>query len=242
VANVMAEIRFIRTWLSVDYIQFLDDTFTLPRSWALEFAREYEREVSIPFTIIARPETVDAELLKALKRSGCQSIQFGVETANERIRHEVLRRNMDTETIKTTFRLCREIGILAVANYVLGFPGETPETIQETMALHRELQPYNTTIWLFYPYPGTDLEQTCRERGYLPQNFSELPVTHFKPLLKLPDISAEELQEHYRRFVFAWADELVERTRTICRQSGLPQREEELAQLHQSILDFYRMN
>ena len=84
--------------------------------------------------------------------------------------------------------------------YLTIWPGETSDDIEQTIALHEQLQPDDFGYFIFYPYPGTALFHLCRERGYLPDNYHELPATHRRSILKLPDLTQDEIELHYQRF------------------------------------------
>src|SRR5262249_55107110 len=72
--------------------------------------------------------------------------------------------------------------------------------IAETLALHDELLPDDFGYFVFYPYPGTHLFKLCLERGYLPENYLELPANHRASILRLPDLSSADIAEMYDRF------------------------------------------
>ncbi len=241
VGHVIEEIRALMELMPVHHIQFIDDVFTLPRSWAMEFAAAYGAQIRIPFTIITRVDVVDPELLDAYRAANCEVISFGVESGSARLRKIVLKRKMTDETIIDAFRMCDERGILTNANYIVGFPGETREDIQATMALHRKLKPGNCTVWYFYPYPATPLERTCREQDLLPDNFDAEPVSHFKPLLRLPDLPTDELMALHDEFVYEWTDEMLARIRKVRNMSGIHAPDADLERIRHSILDFYKL-
>ena len=89
---------------------------------------------------------------------------------------------------------------MATANYMLGIPGETASDIEDTLALHEELKPDDFGYFVFYPYPGTSLFKLCADKGYLPENLYEFPAHHHASVLKLPDLSGEEIEHYYDRF------------------------------------------
>jgi radical SAM superfamily enzyme YgiQ (UPF0313 family) len=198
--SVLAEIDAIRSRGPLHYIIFLDDTFTIHHGWVRRYCQVHAEKVRVPFSLNARVETVNRELLETLARAGCRHITYGVESGSERVRREVLKRPVTNRRFADVFRWTREVGILATANYMLGIPGETRADVEETLALHDELQPDDFGYFVFYPYPGTDLFRTCLEKGYLPEDYLERPANHRASILRLPDLSPADIAELYDRF------------------------------------------
>jgi anaerobic magnesium-protoporphyrin IX monomethyl ester cyclase len=198
--SVLAELAEIRERGPLNYIVFLDDTFTVHHPWVRRYCELHGERVKVPFSLHARVETVNPELLAALARAGCKHIVYGVESGSERVRREILRRPVGNQRFVDVFRWTREAGINVVANYMLGVPGETRAEVEETLALHEQLAPDDFAAFVFYPYPGTHLFKVCLERGYLPDDYLELPAVHRASILRLPDLTQADVAELYDRF------------------------------------------
>ncbi|HYF07374.1 MAG TPA: radical SAM protein, partial [Acetobacteraceae bacterium] len=198
--SVLAELRAIRGAGPLNYVIFLDDTFTLHHPWVFEFCRVYGEEFRVPFSLHARVETVNPKLLAALASAGCRHIVYGVESGSERVRREIMKRSATNQRFRDVFRWTREAGIMATANYILGTPGETMAEMEQTIALHHELQPADFGFFVFYPYPGTALFHECRAKGYLPENHLEQPAVHSRSILRLPGVSSEDIADMYDRW------------------------------------------
>jgi radical SAM superfamily enzyme YgiQ (UPF0313 family) len=198
--NVLQEINELRRLGDLNYIIFLDDTFTINHAWVKDFCKRYASENGPPFSLHARSETVNESLLEQLAKAGCRHIVYGVESGSERVRRDILQRNISNQRLSESFRMTRSAGILATANYMLGIPGEKPRDIEDTLALHEELKPADFGYFVFYPYPGTSLFKLCAEKGYLPDRPYEFPAHHHASVLNLPDLSAQDIEEYYDRF------------------------------------------
>ena len=203
VRNVLDELLAIRERGPLNYVIFLDDTFTVQKQWVREFCALCSREVGVGFSIHARIETVDAEMLKALAGAGCRHIVYGVESGSERVRRDIMKRPVENSRIIEVFQRTKAAGILATANYMFGLPGETAQDVEQTLALNEELQPNDFGYFVFYPYPGTRLFEVCRAGGYLAGDFLELPANHRQSNLRLPDLSSTEIDQFYERFTAA---------------------------------------
>jgi anaerobic magnesium-protoporphyrin IX monomethyl ester cyclase len=198
--NLFQELRGLRDAGKLSYIIFLDDTFTIHHPWVKEFCRLYKQEFQAKFCLHARVETVNEAMLHMLADAGCQQITYGVESGSERVRREVMKRPVTNQRFRDVFRWTREAGIFSIANYMLGLPGETREELHETYALAEELNAFDLGFFVFYPYPGTHLFQTCREKGYLPEDYLMRPANHRESILTLPDLTQSDIDEVYDRF------------------------------------------
>ena len=200
VRSVLDELHALHDAGLLSYVIFLDDTFTINRSWVREFCKVYGAELGLPFSLHARVETVNAELLQMLAEAGCSQITYGVESGSERIRREVMHRIVKNERFVDVFRWTREANISITANYMLGLPGETRDDLEQTLALAKELQVLDFGYFVFYPYPGTQLFQECRDKGYLPEDHADREANHRETILTLPTLSAEDVREVYDGF------------------------------------------
>ena len=200
--SVIAELRTIREAGPLNYVIFLDDTFTINHHWVAEFCEVYGRDLAVPFSLHARVETVNEKMVHALAAAGCRHIVYGVESGSPRVRREIMRRSATNQRFIDVFRWTREAGIMVTANYILGIPGETRQEMQETIDLHHQLQPEDFGYFVFYPYPGTALFATCRDQGYLPNDYLDRPANHRETILALPGITQSDISEFYDR----WTD------------------------------------
>ena len=198
--SVMRELFEIRQAGELNYVIFLDDTFTIHHPWVYEFCRLYGEHLRVPFSIHARAETVNERMIHRLAEAGCRHITYGVESGSERVRREIMRRPVADQKLIDVFQWARDTGILATANYMIGIPGETRDDMQQTLDLHEQLQPVDFGYFVFYPYPGTHLFRVCRERGYLPDDYLARPANHRESILDLPDISKADIAEVYDRW------------------------------------------
>lgn len=198
--NVIDELWAIREADGLSYAIFLDDTFTINHPWVAAFCDIYGAELAVPFSLHARVETVNERMLHQLAAAGCHLINYGVESGSPRVRREIMKRSTSNQRLIDVFRWTREAGIMTTANYMLGLPGETREEMQQTIDLHHAIEPDEFGYFVFYPYPGTPLFHHCRQHGYLPENYLDLPANHRESILDLPDISKQDITEMYDRW------------------------------------------
>jgi radical SAM superfamily enzyme YgiQ (UPF0313 family) len=198
--NVLDELHQLDDAGKLAYIIFLDDTFTIHHPWVREFCRVYGDEIGKPFSLHARVETVNEKLLHTLAEAGCQQITYGVESGSDRIRYEVMRRPVKNQRFIDVFRWTEEAGIRVTANYMLGLPEETRDDLQQTLDLAEELAVLDFGYFVFYPYPGTQLFQVCRDKGYLPDDYLDRAANHRETILQLPTLTQDDIAEYYDAF------------------------------------------
>lgn len=110
--------------------------------------------------------TVSEETLRLMKRSGCSSVKFGVETFDERIGSNA-RKHVFPAIVKTLVERCHRVGLLTHATYVFGLPGETPETLEHTLQTAMALGTSSTQFSIATPLPGTEFFNQAKANGWL---------------------------------------------------------------------------
>jgi hopanoid biosynthesis associated radical SAM protein HpnJ len=170
--HVAEEIRQAKAmWPQVKEFFFDDDTFTdnLPRAEAI--ARELGK-MGITWSCNAKAN-VPYETLKVLKENGLRLLLVGYESGNQQILHNI-KKGLLIETAKKFTKDCHDLGIKIHGTFILGLPGETRETIKETMAYAKEINPHTIQVSLAAPYPGTFLYNQAVENGWLDAEHAEL--------------------------------------------------------------------
>lgn len=197
--NVIEELNMLQDKFRVDCFFFMDETFTVNHRWLREFCQLYQSKFPTPFKVFVRVETVNREILKLLKETGCSTVLIGVESGNEEIRRKIMNRGMKNEDIIRVFQMADEIGLKTWNFNLLGVPGETRETIQETIDLNLKISPDHIQNSVFFPYPGTELYKLCEREGYLT---GEERTSYFddSPVINLPTITREEIQRCFNDF------------------------------------------
>jgi radical SAM superfamily enzyme YgiQ (UPF0313 family) len=127
-------------------------------------------------------------------------VRIGIESGNESLRAEILKRRMSNDEIRQAFALANKHGLNVYTCNMLGVPGETAAMIEQTIALNRELEPADLQFSVFYPYPMTELYDLCVRKGYLLEGESLPSYYGRKSILHSPTLTAEELGEEYDRF------------------------------------------
>nr|HID59829.1 radical SAM protein [Desulfobacterales bacterium] len=148
----------------VTFFYFSDDTFTIDKDRVIEICKKIlERNLKIAWVAISRVDCVSEEILYWMRKAGCIQISYGVESGSEKIRN-LLNKNFKTDQIKEAFLLTTRYGILARAYFIYGSPGESWETIQETIDLIHAIKPLSIIFYILDIFPGTALYSDFKRR------------------------------------------------------------------------------
>ena len=156
----LADLGFIQ-------INMADDLFTAKADHCNAVCDEIlRRGLRVKWTSFARVDTVSLPVLKKMAAAGCTAVSFGLETGNRHIL-KTIRKGITLEQVIAAVGMCNEAGILPHASFILGLPGETPETIEETMAFGRKLEAMGVSygFHLLAPFPGTEVRDRCDDYG-----------------------------------------------------------------------------
>ncbi len=174
VDNVVKEVRWVRDHYPLEFVVFVDDSFTLSHEWLEELAEKYPRAVGLPFFCNVRPNLVTAEQVRVLKEAGCHSVSMGIETGPDHLRNELLNRNMTRQHITEAARLLREGGIYFTSTNMLGLPTSGLEDDLETLKLNIECRPAYAHAFIFQPYPRTQLGEFTRQHDLMVGTFDDI--------------------------------------------------------------------
>jgi radical SAM superfamily enzyme YgiQ (UPF0313 family) len=167
VDHVIRELMIVREKDAPRRFQFVDDTFILDHNWCFEFCDRYEKEIGMPFIVYTRVNLITEEIVRRLKAAGCVTILYAIESGNDYIRNQVLKRNVSRDQILGAAKLFRKYGLKTYAQNMLGLPDENMDSLMDTIELNVACRPDYAWCSIFQPYPMTDLWQYCKEKNYL---------------------------------------------------------------------------
>jgi anaerobic magnesium-protoporphyrin IX monomethyl ester cyclase len=151
----------------ITFFYVSDDTFTMRKDRVIQICKKIiEKDLKITWFAISRVNYVNEEMLYWMRKAGCIQISYGVESGSEKIRN-ILNKNIKTDDIRRAFTLTTMYGILARAYFIYGSPGESWETIQETIDLICEIKPLSIIFYILDIFPGTALYEDFKRRTKL---------------------------------------------------------------------------
>ncbi len=170
--NIVEEIKYVHQRYGTRQFTFKDDSFTVNRKRVMEFCNMLMNEgIKINWDCNTRVDLVDPELLRTMKKAGCNSIKVGIESGSERIL-KLMDKGITFERIQEAARLFRETGIHWTAYFMMGIPTETKEDVKNTLELLYKIKPSFASIGVYEPFPGTRLFDVGVEHGLVNKEMS----------------------------------------------------------------------
>ena len=172
--DVVDEMEWLVNTYGYKSIYFDDDTFNIGKRRMLAFCDEIiRRDLHIPWSIMARADTMDREILEKMAQAGLFSVKYGVESADQSIL-DASGKRLDVTKVRETVAITRELGIQYHLTFTFGLPGETWETAQRTIDLALELDPATLQFSICTPMPGSRYFNDLKDKGFLSEkDFSD---------------------------------------------------------------------
>lgn len=153
--------------LSQAGLYFCSDTLLAWTAKEFDAFLEMYSDFRIPFICHTTPETISAEKVRKLADVGMKLMNIGVQHGNEVFRREILKRKMPNDELIRRFQMASGHGAWITADFILGFPLETPALVRDTIDFSRKIRADVKNCSLFVPYHGTPLRQLAIEKGFL---------------------------------------------------------------------------
>lgn len=165
--RAIEELIILKEKHGAKYILFEDDIFAMDPVWLKKFIPLYRKKIGLPFTCFGHAQVFNLELVKLLKKGGCDLLWFGVQSANEKIRKEVFNRYETNEQIKKAAKLCRRVGIGFMVDHILNVPHDTEAAIKEAVQLYNEIQPGMINCYNLLYFPKAKINDLALKAGLI---------------------------------------------------------------------------
>ncbi|MDE2302381.1 MAG: hopanoid biosynthesis associated radical SAM protein HpnJ [Sphingomonadales bacterium] len=212
IAKVIEEVRYVLKEIpQAKEIFFDDDTLTDNRERVEELARELGKlgfgkpGFAVSWSCNAKAN-VPRATLEVLRENGLRLLLVGYESGNQQILHNI-KKGLRTDVARQFTRDCHDLGIVIHGTFILGLPGETLETIEETIAYAKDINPHTIQVSLAAPYPGTFLYRQATENGWFDgtdhlltdggNQIAQLSYPHLPA-----SVIFDKVEEFYKRFYF----------------------------------------
>jgi anaerobic magnesium-protoporphyrin IX monomethyl ester cyclase len=207
-ANIVQEIRTIKQrYPETTDIYLQSETIAVNITWLKELTsliEEFNKQLKYPVAFatnfrVAR-QFLTEEVFGTLQRANVRTIEIGLESGSERLRREVLRRHYPNSDFFEAVNLARRYEMAVNVYNMIGFPGETLAEHEETIKVNRQVAPNRSMTSIFFPYPGTDLFETCKTAGLIEEGSTTLERS--RATLDIPRFSKRQIQHAYNWFEY----------------------------------------
>lgn len=208
VKHVIAELVWAKNKFNPPVVMFIDDVFVLNLEWLREFVPLYRKLIHLPFICDAHPAGVTLELVKLLKKAGCDLLIFGVQSASERVRRDVLKRPETNKQIKRATGICRDYKLKFTIDHILNIPGDSINELIEAFDFYSQLQPTVINTFLLTYYPRAEIihnalkEKILNSRDVREINEGKKPTTYSLALGGRRETVREKAQPNFDQFIF----------------------------------------
>lgn len=155
--NVIKEALFLKRKYRSSYLIFMDDLFTADLEWLFRFLAEYKRDVKLPYSCFSHFSLFNRKMAKMLKESGCNLVMFGLQSGSPFIRQRILKRYEKNDEVKKVVSYCREYGLKFSLDHIFNLPGDTDQTIKESLSLYNEIRPNVINCFSLIYFPNTEI-------------------------------------------------------------------------------------
>jgi len=201
--NIMEEIRTVMDTYGTRQFSFKDDSFTVNKKRVAELCdRIIDERLGINFECNTRVDLITEELLRKMKKAGCNSIKVGIESGSERVLKQ-MNKGITLDQVRDAAGLFGKVGIHWTGYFMMGTPGETVDDVYKTLEFLYEVKPNFATIAVYEPFPGTTMFAEGIKKGLvkpkmsLEDFYSTLPNHYYK---KDPDRQLDTIdQQRFRR-------------------------------------------
>jgi anaerobic magnesium-protoporphyrin IX monomethyl ester cyclase len=198
--RVVAEVEEVLHRYGAREIRFFDDTFTYDKKRVTEICEKFlQKGLCFPWTCLTRVSAVTKELLKKMKEAGCWQVLYGLESGDPHVLAS-LKKGNTIEQNEQAVRWAQEVGLGVRADFIVGTPAETMESLERTLKFAKRLKLDYAHFNKFVPFAGTELYEELVEQGY-EFDISELPtiLDHTATPYVPPSMTAEEFHEFLDR-------------------------------------------
>ena len=194
VDDIINEIKYVKEKFGTNYFNFRDDTFTLDKTRAVEICRRIiEEHLDIVWRCDTRADSLDEELVRMMKKSGCVQASIGIESGCDRIL-ALVKKGETTEDIKRGIRLLRKYTIPISAFIIVGFPTETAEEARTTLRFAKSLKVDTLALSVLTPYPGTEIYDLFKAKGLLSEDIDYSDFYHQSPKMGLANLGMKDYE------------------------------------------------
>jgi len=196
--NVLQEMQQLYDKYNIRHFGIVDDNFNASKKRTIDICKgivERGMDVSLRADSGTYLSSIDEGVLTWMKKAGFNELYFAIESGNERIAKEVIRKNVNLQQAKDVARICKNLDITSGGFFIVGIPGETKETMRQTVQFAIDSGLDRIRLYTCQPYRGSQLYEDAKKKGWITNDFntSKSLIFESKSYFKTEDFSPEDV-------------------------------------------------
>jgi len=197
--NVLDELQWLQSEYGAEGIAFQDDTLTFDKKRAADICDGMiERKINLRWGCGTRADTVTKELLQKMAKAHCDEVMFGIESGCEQMR-QTLKHGVTNQQCHNAIKWAKDAGMFVTVSVIIGYPGETKQTLQETLDFVRKTEPDDAWLCHATPFPGTQLRELVEKNGWKMSDDWKTYST-MNAIFEDPNLPAKEIAQMRKQF------------------------------------------
>ena len=197
VENIFQEIKQLKNQ-GVKYISFLDDTFTISETFIINLCKKIKR-FNLKWDCYVRVNNLTDNMIKSMKEAGCIGMRIGFESGNNQILKNI-KKNTTIKQARNSMKIMKKYDIKTFGFFMIGLPGETKKTIEDTINFAIELNPHFASFAITTPFPGTEMFETYLGKKWLEKDINWSALTlHSSEITRTEDLKPKEILTYYNK-------------------------------------------
>jgi len=200
---VIQELKHLKNSHGIKSFLFFDDTISIKGGRVEELCRRMIEEGldKLKWVCCTRANLVTYDMLKIMKKAGMKEIAIGIETGSETILKNV-KKGVTLDDIRQAAKWCKQLKIMFYGLVIIGLPGETKETVDETINFIKEIDPFYTQICFATPFPNTEMYDYYDKKGFInTKDWSKYFPLSDEPIIRTEALTTQELKD-LRRYAY----------------------------------------
>lgn len=197
VTRVLSEIDELAVKYKIKRINIQDDNFNISKERIIKICEEVvKNKYDITFSASGTyAPALDENVLTWLQKAGFRNIRLSIESGNQEILDKVIRKRIDLKTIPEIVKMAKKRGIIVEGAFILGLPGETKETMRDSVNFAKKVGFDVIKYFIYQPFPNTEAYDICKEKGYITEGYDEenIFITGANAYVKTEDFTPEDV-------------------------------------------------
>jgi len=193
--RIIEELVYLKKLFNIRLVSFFDETFTLNQERAIKIAETIKNKgLKIKWYCNTRVDLVDYDLWKTLYEGGCRGTSYGVESGCQKIL-DLAKKGFTVEQAENAIRFTKKASVKVFASFIFGLPGESWDTVRETISFVKRTLPTGAEFNIAVPYPGTELYEIAVKKGWIVREYHWRKLYQHTAVMRTDEMTLQDLEK-----------------------------------------------